>query len=242
MKNQITKADFRLQNEVTMFEKMTFQNQDEKDDFEKYRYLKGDDLYHQIYRILIEKTDRVRYATVRAYIRYDKNLREKLYIYLATLEEYCKAQLLRFYDVKTSKKYERHCYDKLMADLVEKEFDVSTLYYCLQPDFGDLMRVCQAKGICEINDDDQKDIKDLRNKTMHHSLLLFGNVKNEKELYDHFSTLEKRLNSFATALPQEYRKGFLSDIEKLNYNSEHNTKHLSKYYLEVQDGRICVKK
>ena len=34
MKNQITKADFRLQNEVTMFEKMTFQNQEEKDDLD----------------------------------------------------------------------------------------------------------------------------------------------------------------------------------------------------------------
>lgn len=115
MKNQITKADFRLQNEVTMFEKMTFQNQDEKDDFEKYRCLKGDDLYYQIYRILLEKSAEVRYVQIRAYIRYDKNLRDKLYIYLATLEEYCKAQLLRFYDVKTSKKYERHCYDIIVS-------------------------------------------------------------------------------------------------------------------------------
>lgn len=225
-----------------MFEKMTFQNQEEKDDFEKYRRLKGDDLYYQIYRILLEKTDRVRYVTVRAYIRYDKNLRDMLYVYLATLEEYCKAQLLRFYDVKTSKKYECHCYDKLMGDLIEKESDASTLYYGLQPDFGDLMRACQAKGIYEINDGDQKNIKDLRNKTMHHSILLFGNAKTERELTDHFETLGKRLNALSAALPQEYRSGFLSDLEKLNCNSIHNTKHLSKFYLEVQDGRICVQK
>ena len=104
------------------------------------------------------------------------------------------------------------------------------------------MHICQTKEVYEINVDDQKDIKDLRNKTMHHSLLLFGNAKNEKELYDHFTTLEKRLNAFAAALPQEYRKGFLSDVEKLNRNSIHKTKHLSKFCLEVQDGRICVKK
>lgn len=91
MKNRITKANSHLRNEVIMFEKMTFQNQEEKDDFEKYRRLKGDDLYYQIYRILLEKTDRVRYVTVRAYIRYDKNLRDMLYVYLAALEEYCKA-------------------------------------------------------------------------------------------------------------------------------------------------------
>lgn len=225
-----------------MFEKMTFQNQDEKDDFEKYRCLKGDDLYYQIYRILLEKSAEVRYVQIRAYIRYDKNLRDKLYIYLATLEEYCKAQLLRFYDVKTSKKYERHCYDKLIADLVKKESDVSTLYYGLQPDFGDLMRVCQVKSVYEINDDVQKHIKDLRNKTMHHSILLFGNSKTERELSDNFEVLEKRLNALSVALPQEYRSGFLPDIKRLNENIVHQTKHLSKFYLEVQDGRICVKK
>ena len=91
-----------------MFEKMTFQNQEEKDDFEKYRRLKGDDLYYQIYRILLEKTDRVRYVTVRAYIRYDKNLRDMLYVYLATLEEYCKAQLLNSFDVRNTKKYNNY--------------------------------------------------------------------------------------------------------------------------------------
>ena len=225
-----------------MFEKMTFQNQEEKDDFEKYRRLKGDDLYYQIYRILLEKTDRVRYVTVRAYIRYDKNLRDMLYVYLATLEEYCKAQLLNSFDVRIPKKYKGHCYKPLLEEIIEKESDISTLYYGFEPDFGDLMHICQTKEVYEINVDDQKDIKDLRNKTMHHSLLLFGNAKNEKELYDHFTTLEKQLNAFAAALPQEYRKGFLSDVEKLNRNSIHKTKHLSKFCLEVQDGRICVKK
>ena len=76
-----------------MLEKMIFQSQEEEVDFEKYRQLKGDDLYFQIFRILSEKTPKVKYVTVRAYIRYDKNLRDMLYIYLATLEEYCKARL-----------------------------------------------------------------------------------------------------------------------------------------------------
>ena len=74
MKNWITKANSHLRNEVIMFEKMTFQNQEEKDDFEKYRRLKGDDLYYQIYRILLEKTDRVRYVTVKLF-----NIRKKTF-------------------------------------------------------------------------------------------------------------------------------------------------------------------
>lgn len=225
-----------------MFEKMTFQNQDEKDDFEKYRCLKGDDLYYQIYRILLEKSAEVRYVQIRAYIRYDKNLRDKLYIYLATLEEYCKAQLLRFFDVRNTEKYEQHCYKQLKENLVEKESDISLLYYGFEPDFSDLMRICDEKGVCKITASERKTIKDLRNKTMHHSLIMFGTAKTGIELLDHFTTLEKRLNAFVAALPQEYKQGFLSDVEKLNRNSIHKTKYLSKYCLEVQNGRICVKK
>lgn len=225
-----------------MLEEMIFQNKVEKADFEKYRQLKGDDLYFQIFRILSEKTPKVKYVTVRAYIRYDKNLRDMLYIYLATLEEYCKARLLHSFDVCVPKKYQWHCYKELMKNLVPRENEQSTLYYGFQPDFGDLMHICSEKEVYKIESSDQKVIKTLRNQTMHHALILFGNAKTEVELLEHFNTLEKQLNALVNALPQEYRNGFLDDIVKLNENSVHGTKHLSKFCLEVYDGRLCVKK
>ena len=225
-----------------MLKKMIFQSQEEEADFEKYRQLKGDDLYFQIFRILSEKTPKVKYVTVRAYIRYDKNLRDMLYIYLATLEEYCKARLLHSFDVCVLKKYQGHCYKDLVKNLVPRGDGESNLYYVFQPDFGDLMRICSEKEVYKIKSSDQKAIKTLRNQTMHHALILFGNAKTEKELSDHFNTLKKQLNALVNALPQEYRNGFLADIVKLNENSVHGTKHLSKFGLEVQDGRICVKK
>ena len=225
-----------------MLEEMIFQNKEEKADFEKYRQLKGDDLYFQIFRILSEKTPKVKYVTVRAYVRYDKNLRDMLYIYLATLEEYCKARLLHSFDVCVPKKYQWHCYKELMKNLVPRENERSTLYYGFQPDFGDLMHICSEKEVYKIKSSDQKAIKTLRNQTMHHALILFGNSKTEEDLPEHFNTLEKQLNALVNALPQEYRKGFLADIIRLNENSVHDTKHLSKFGLEVYDGRLCVKK
>ena len=225
-----------------MLEEMIFQNKEEKADFEKYRQLKGDDLYFQIFRILSEKTPKVKYVTVRAYVRYDKNLRDMLYIYLATLEEYCKARLLHSFDVCVPKKYQGHCYKELMKNLVPRENERSTLYYGFQPDFGDLMHICSEKEVYKIKNSDQKAIKTLRNQTMHHALILFGNSKTEEDLPEHFNTLEKQLNALVNALPQEYRKGFLADIIRLNENSVHDTKHLSKFGLEVYDGRLCVKK
>lgn len=113
-----------------MLEKMIFQSQEEEADFEKYRQLKGDDLYVQIFRILSEKTPKVKYVTVGAYIRYDKNLRDKLYIYLATLEEYCKARLLHSFDVCAPKKYQGHCHDTIP-------------------------RIMKAKAICQCEDEIQ---------------------------------------------------------------------------------------
>ena len=225
-----------------MLKKMIFQSQEEEADFEKYRQLKGDDLYVQIFRILSEKTPKVKYVTVRAYIRYDKNLRDMLYIYLATLEEYCKARLLHSFDVCVPKKNQCRRYKDLVKNLVPRGDGESNLYYVFQPDFGDLMHICSEKEVCKIKSSDQKTIKTLRNQTMHHALILFGNAKTEKELSDHFNTLEKQLNALVDALPREYRNGFLDDIVKLNENSVHGTKHLSKFGLEVQDGRICVKK
>lgn len=225
-----------------MLEEMIFQNKEEEADFEKYRQLKGDDLYFQIFRILSEKTPKVKYVTVRAYIRYGKNLRDMLYIYLATLEEYCKARLLHSFDVCVPKKKQCRRYKDLVKNLVSRGDGESNLYYVFQPDFGDLMHICSEKEVYKIESSDQKAIKTLRNQTMHHALILFGNAKTEKELSDHFNTLEKQLNALVNALPQEYRNGFLDDIVKLNENSVHGTKHLSKFGLEVQDGRICVKK
>ena len=104
------------------------------------------------------------------------------------------------------------------------------------------MHICSEKEVYKIESSDQKAIKTLRNQTMHHALILFGNAKTEVELLEHFNTLEKQLNALVNALPREYRNGFLDDIVKLNENSVHGTKHLSKFGLEVQDDRICIQK
>lgn len=226
-----------------VFEKMVFQDEEEKANFEKYKKLKGEDLFYQIYRILSESQSPVKYVTVSSYVRYDKNLRDKLYIYMATLEEYYRAQFLDAFDVLEPKKYEMHCYNQLNKDLIKRtEGTPSVLYYGFQPDFRDLMRICNDMGVCEIDNSSQKHIKKLRNETMHHALIMFGKAQTTSRLEEHFKEIEKRLNAFVQALPQEYRAGFLSDLQKLNQNAIRNTKYLSKYCLEVLDGRICVKR
>ena len=82
-----------------MFEDLIFANDFEKQTFKKYLPLKGKFLHKQIYDILKEANGgQVTYYELSSVLRYDKNLRDTLYIYLATAEEYLKALLLDKFD------------------------------------------------------------------------------------------------------------------------------------------------
>ena len=63
-----------------MFEKLTFASPKEKEDFEKYKKLKGVYLPKQVYDILLEANggETVTYAELSSIIRYEKNLRDTL--------------------------------------------------------------------------------------------------------------------------------------------------------------------
>ena len=106
-----------------MFEKLTFASPREKEDFEKYKKLKGVYLHKQVYDILLEANGgKVTYHELSSIIRYDKNLRDTLYIYLATAEEYLRALLCEKYDVAAEcKPFEHHCYKPLMEALHDKD-------------------------------------------------------------------------------------------------------------------------
>ena len=79
------------------------QTEKESAEFEKYKALKGEYLYKQVSDILFELDGKpVSYSDVSSIIRYDKNLRDTLFIYLATFEELLRAELFRKYDVDSA--------------------------------------------------------------------------------------------------------------------------------------------
>ena len=101
-----------------MFEKLRFKTKREETEFNKYIKLKGEFLYKQIYDILLENKEIIWYEEISSYVRYDKNLRDKLYIYFACAEEYLRAMLLDKYDVNSSsKRYVGHRKGQLIYDL-----------------------------------------------------------------------------------------------------------------------------
>jgi hypothetical protein len=96
------------------------------------------------------------------------------------------------------------------------------------------MDVCIDKDVISISKTTKQRIKDLRNSTMHHSLLIFGKATKLSTLSSHFEALENRINALMQILPEEYHAGFITSIKKLN--GYPNKQYLTKYYLEIQDG------
>ena len=106
-----------------MFEKLTFTSPKEEADFEKYKKLKGIYLHKQVYDILLEANggENVTYCELSSIIRYDKNLRDTLYIYLATVEEQLRVLLLDNFDLKpNTPKFTAPIYTNVMRSSYSK--------------------------------------------------------------------------------------------------------------------------
>lgn len=84
-----------------MFKFLKNVDKEECRQFEKYVKIRGKFVLKQIYDFLLNfNKEKVNYSDISTCIRYDKNLRDNLYIYLATFEEYLRAQILDKYDIK----------------------------------------------------------------------------------------------------------------------------------------------
>lgn len=201
-------------------------------------------MHLQVYNVLLEfkKGTKITYHELSSLIRYDKSLRDKLYIYLATFEEKLRADLCSLWDVESVGGYRSS--KKLIKDLVQKtNKENSNLYYSLDLDLGKLLDIYRVKKIC--SEDTLKvyeKIRKLRNKVMHHSHLLFGKAKTIEEAKINILNLTKEIENLYIGLPIDYRIGFENDINKLNYDNEFKPKHIkSCLCLGVFKNGICTK-
>lgn len=222
-----------------MFEKLIVDN---KEEFNKYIQLKGLYLHLQIYNILLDlkNGEAVTYYELSSIIKYDKNLRDKLYIHLATFEEKLRADLCSLYDVESMVVYKKS--PKLVKDLISKSNkEISNLYYGLELDLGNLLDVYKDKKIC---DDDTwnlyDNVRQLRNKVMHHSVLLFGNAKTKEHAIANIKDLTKKIQDLYIALPKDFRSGFEKDINNLNYDKDKPKYITNNLCLGVMKNGICT--
>lgn len=215
-------------------------SKNEQNDFEKYTTIKGVYLHKQIYDVLLtHNTEQVSYYELSSVIRYDKNLRDKLYIYLATFEESLRAELFSNYDVETTKTVYKgkKGLNKLKNDIREKaNTNFSNLYSCFELELGPSIELLEYLNISDENTiNELKQIKDLRNSVMHHNVLVLGKATNKKEAEDNLNVLRKQIALLSKHLPHDYQSGFQRDINSLNLNTKTGKPYLDKLCLgEIQ--------
>lgn len=226
---------------MKLFDKLLFANEKECEEFAFYLSQRGLYLYKQVYDILSEDRIEITYQEFSSIIRYDKALRYKIYEYLSLFEEHWRNRLLTEYDVLSPNggPYKQHRGD-ISQDLCSNEDkSFSNLFYRLELDLGKLMDICIEKNLANIPPNELKQLKELRNHTMHHIMLLFGHAHNRQEAIIHCGQLEKQINVLFNHLPQEYQNGFIKAINKLNGTE---TQYLSRFYLEATNDGIRIKK
>lgn len=102
-----------------MFEKLIV-NTEDKDNYERNLFVKGEYLIKQIYDVLLDanNSEKVNWEEVLAVLKYDKSLRDEVYIFLASFEEYLKAELFRKYDVASKETiYRKNNLQKLCENI-----------------------------------------------------------------------------------------------------------------------------
>lgn len=204
-----------------MFEKLAYSNDEEKSEFEKYVKIRGKFVLKQIYDyLLIFNRDSIKYSDLSTCVRYDKNLRDILYIYLATFEEYLRAKILDKYDVESSyvfSRKEKH-YIKKMADSMyeSKNKESSALYEKFSLDLGEtIMLLEELKMFSSKKNEEFNKIRFLRNLVMHHNLIVLGKVKSLVGVAKNKETVKEGIIALANNLPDDYRQNFLLIINGL---------------------------
>ncbi|XMB86344.1 hypothetical protein RJG79_00675 [Mycoplasmatota bacterium WC44] len=215
--------------------------------FDKHIYEKGLGVVEEVAKSLkvMSEAEYITSDDIIGFIRYDKFLREKLYKYLSVTEEFLRNELYKNLEYNGSRTI-MYTKDYKFSDFKVNEdnsygynfFKKAKMLFSVIIDLYthfDRQLLMSFKFSLE----DIKNIGNLRNLVMHHSLLIINQNSTEitkDSIGDRVMLVTKYLMSLINVIPNEYRKGLITDINKSNlekgvYGSK------SKYiYIEFIEG------
>lgn len=214
---------------------------DEIDEFESYIKLKGINIYKQLYDIIIDCENNCRYSTMSAVIRYDKGIRNVLYKYLSAFEEKYRADLFEVYD--TNEIIDNPEVAKIeKLSLVRKTKEFSDLYILSYSRYFNLSVLRETLYKCNMIDSVQNDqfrkIVKLRNKTMHHNLLMTSYHRDIVSVNKEITEIEYWIELLYKYLPEGMNDEFEKAINRCNnIGTKMNVPNLEKICLrEMRNG------
>jgi len=239
------KLDFKT-NVQNVFDKMTFKDEYEIDAFSNYIGLKGIYLHKQIYDLLIEELGECSYSLLSKILIYDKGLRNVLFKYLSALEEYLRSKLFDNFD-----------YDFIIEDPFNHKISIknlvsrknstsSNLYYITFSrffTFHTLIDVCYKVNLISENEKTKYEVvKKLRNRTMHHNILVTSFHTRLDDVEKNITNLEMELEVLYRTLPEEFRYEYNKAINRCNnIGTKINTANIDILCLGVMNNGIFEK-
>lgn len=203
-------------------------NSDDKSTFEKYSKIRGVQQYRIIFEALSKVDTNVKFADVNSFVILDKAIKDVLFKYLGTLEEYIRNDiLLRFdFDPETELKKPEYHYFKGLPKCIRKTNpadEITDFYKKFALNFGDLVSFINYYDSQTYDTNKLDLIINLRNSVMHHSPLLFD--------YNFESTVEetlKGIGALVEMLPSDYKDGCIKNLKVPNKKTQDNI--ASTYY------------
>lgn len=203
-------------------------NSDDKSTFEKYSKIRGVQQYRIIFEALSKVDSNVNFADVNSFVILDKAIKDILFKYLGTLEEYIRNDILLRFDFDPEaelKKPEYHYFKGLPKCIIKTNpaDEITDFYKKFALNFGDLVSFIKDYDSQTYDTSKLDLIIKLRNSVMHHSLLLFD--------YNFESTVEetlKGIGALVEMLPSDYKDGCIKNIKVPNKKTQDNV--ASAYY------------
>lgn len=197
-------------------------NNDDKNTFKKYSKIRGVQQYRIIFEALNETDSNIKFSDVNSFIIFDKAIKNVLFKYLGTLEEYIKNDiLLRFnFSLETELKESGYHYFNGLPKCIKKnnpDDEITEFYKKFALNFGDLVSFIRVYDAKSYDTKKLNIITGLRNNVMHHSLLLFD--FNFKSTVD--NTLEG-INALVYMLPKDYKEDCIKNLKILNNKTKSN--------------------
>jgi hypothetical protein len=214
-----------------------------RDEYEYYKYMtiRGKGTYKIVDEMLMILTNRaqISYSEFSGFIRYDKRLRDLLYVYLGSFEEYLKSICFEKIEYEGQKDIYSVNDNNLNLFRPSDEYGYN-LYKHSKMDLGNLLRLIRKFYETLELDLIDKDyfaklikVRKLRNLVMHHSLVLVDPLTCDSELKirNHFSVVTSWLVALRDLLPNDWKKGYVSDLDRIKY--EKDGKLLTNIFLEI---------
>lgn len=197
-------------------------NIDDKSTFEKYSKIRGVQQYKIIFEALNKVDSNVKFADVNSFVILDKAIKDVLFKYLGTLEEFIRNDiLLRFdFDSKVVIKKPEYHYFKGLPKCIRKSNsadEITDFYKRFSLNFGDLVSFIKYYDSQTYDTSKLDRIINLRNSVMHHSPLLFD--------YNFESTVDetlKGINALVEMLPSDYKDGCIKNLKVPNKKTQDN--------------------